>query len=325
MTTFVVTTSYPASPGDPSGHFVRADARELVERGERVMVVCPSTAPDAPNPDVAETVPERAGAPEPEVIRIPGGRAFGWPGTMARVRANPWNASGLVTFVDGARRVLASRTREGDRVIGHWVVPSLIPIALGTTRGVAWEGVSHGADVRLLLALPMPLRVRVIRGLVRRTEAWRFVSGTLLDDLLRDLPARDAESLRAVAHVAPSALGDLRVARPREGGDYVAVGRLVASKRFDAVVRHVASRSASHRGNAAPRLIVVGDGPERGSLEALARSLGVDARFVGTLPRPEALGHMVAAKVLLHASRVEGASTVLREAESLGVHVEFVP
>jgi teichuronic acid biosynthesis glycosyltransferase TuaC len=73
-------------------------------------------------------------------------------------------------------------------------------------------------------------------------------------------------------------------------------------------------------------LVVVGDGPERSRLEALARARGVDARFVGRVPRDEALAWIGAADVLIHASEAEGLSTVVREAEALGtpvaVHVD---
>jgi teichuronic acid biosynthesis glycosyltransferase TuaC len=65
--------------------------------------------------------------------------------------------------------------------------------------------------------------------------------------------------------------------------------------------------------------VVVGDGPERGRLVALARLRKIDARFVGRLPRPDALAWIGAADVLLHASRTEGLSTVVREANALGV------
>jgi glycosyltransferase involved in cell wall biosynthesis len=93
----------------------------------------------------------------------------------------------------------------------------------------------------------------------------------------------------------------------------VTVGRLVASKRVDKAIAHVAEAGG------VDALVVVGDGPERGRLEALARQRGVDARFVGLVPRAAALAWMGAAEVVLHASEEEGLSTVVREAEALGV------
>jgi glycosyltransferase involved in cell wall biosynthesis len=69
------------------------------------------------------------------------------------------------------------------------------------------------------------------------------------------------------------------------------------------------------------RLVVVGDGPERAHLEALARRLGVHASFLGTLGRPRALVWIGASDVLLVASEAEGLSTVVREAQALGTRV----
>jgi glycosyltransferase involved in cell wall biosynthesis len=95
----------------------------------------------------------------------------------------------------------------------------------------------------------------------------------------------------------------------------VSVGRLVDSKRVDRIIEHVAQA----RGLDA--LVVVGDGPQRNRLERLACDRGVRARFLGTVPREEALAWIGAAAALLHASESEGLSTVVREAEALGTPV----
>jgi glycosyltransferase involved in cell wall biosynthesis len=95
----------------------------------------------------------------------------------------------------------------------------------------------------------------------------------------------------------------------------VCVGRLVESKHVARALEHVA------RSRVADVLVVVGDGPERMRLEQQARSLGVDARFVGVVPRELALAWIAAADVVLHASSAEGLSTVVREADALGTPV----
>ncbi len=68
----------------------------------------------------------------------------------------------------------------------------------------------------------------------------------------------------------------------------VTVAHLVARKRHADVVRALAALAARH-----PRLryLVIGDGPERDSLLALADSLGVAERveITGQLPPQEAL------------------------------------
>ena len=70
---------------------------------------------------------------------------------------------------------------------------------------------------------------------------------------------------------------------------------------------------------------MVGDGPDRPRLEARARALGIDTRFIGRTSHETALAWIAAADALLHASHEEGLSTVVREAEALGVPVEIVP
>ena len=182
---------------------------------------------------------------------------------------------------------------------------------------------SHGGDVRLLVALPGALRRAIVRRILARAERWRFVAAhleeTLCDALDRELAAR----VRAIAVVGPSPIempdvSRATAARARGPGEpplYVSVGRLVASKCVDRAIDHVAEHAPE------AELVVVGDGPMRARLEAHAKRRGVRARFVGVVPREEALAWISAADALVHASRQEGQSTVVREAESLGVRV----
>jgi glycosyltransferase involved in cell wall biosynthesis len=95
----------------------------------------------------------------------------------------------------------------------------------------------------------------------------------------------------------------------------VQVGRLSTQKAQDRSIRALAA--CADRG---VRLRLVGDGPERGALERLARQLGVDDRleFTGSDdPRP----HLRAADIVLLPSRWEGMSLVLLEAMSIGAAV----
>ncbi len=287
----IVTTSWPSGEGDPSGHFVRAEARQLEGAGAEVIVVAP-----------------------------PAGGAFGWPGVAARVRERPARAFDAARWVAGATRRV--RRLEVDRVVCHWAVPSAWPVGCAA-RGSAVEVVSHGGDVRLLVGLPAPVRERITRAIARRARAWRFVSEALALALLRALDRRTASMVERVAEVRPAIpeLPDLGDAVARRRGELgtartaVSVGRLVAGKRVDRVIAHVA-RSAD-----IDTLVVVGDGPERPRLERLAAELEVRALFVGAVPRNDALAWIGAADALIHASTAEGLSTVVREAEALGTRV----
>lgn len=291
----VVTTSYPESPGDPSGHFVLAEVGELRALGHDVEVVTPR----------------------------PGG-AFGWPGVAARVRAFPPRILEIGDFVGNARAIV---TRGGfDRVVAHWVVPSAFPIAMDSRSPL--DAVSHGGDVRLLATLPAPVRDELVTRIARRAEQWRFVSDALLSSLFRTLGKGARLELDRVATVVPPPLeiphiSPENVAMRRTSGRplFVSVGRLVHKKRVDRVLYHVADRQK--RGEPVD-LVVVGDGPERPSLTRLAERLAVPARFVGKTSRPEALAWIAAADALAFASEEEGLSTVLREAAALGTAVVHV-
>lgn len=242
------------------------------------------------------------------------GTAFGWPGLVARLREDPRRAASAAAFVCRARA--AVRAFAPTRVVAHWALPSAWPIA---PAGIPLDVISHGADVRLLAKLPG--RVRLVRLLLARASSWRFVSELLRDELAAALPAALAEALRTVALVRPPTVAcsvdDVNAATLRAtvaGPLYVAVGRLVPSKRVDRIVRHVADVAGA-------TLIVVGDGPERAALQALAARARVRARFVGERPRSEALAWIRAADWLCFASEAEGASCVLSEAAALGTRV----
>lgn len=292
----VVTTSYPSDAGDPAGHFVAAEVAQLEREGAEVVVVRPK----------------------------PGG-AFGWPGVATRIRERPLRAIEAGAWIArAAARVAMARPH---RIVAHWSLPSAWPIAcVPGLRDVPVEVVSHGGDIRLLEALPLTARDRIVATIARRVESWRFVSDTLRVQLAESVSRGTGTLVDRVASIAPSPLGNMAVSAAEVGARrasldgrplYVCAGRLVASKRVDKVIDYVASTARDRD----PVLIVLGDGPERAQLERQAQRWKMDVRFLGTTPRPEALSWIGAADELVFASLAEGLSTVVREAEHLGVKV----
>ncbi|HTQ02900.1 MAG TPA: glycosyltransferase family 4 protein [Polyangiaceae bacterium] len=297
----LVTTSYPSSPDDASGHFVAAEVRARRARGEHVTVLAPRVAGSSPSP-------------EPDVRWLPAYGAFGWPGALARLRERPWRAFGAMRFVLAARRALAC-IDDAERVVAHFIVPSAWPIA--ARARLPLEVVAHGSDVRLIGRLPAPLRRRVARRLAGAEV--RCASEELRHELLRALgPLPHTKLLVAAPVLELTRPWQRDEARAELGVDararlIVVVGRLVAGKRVD-----LALRAAELVPGA--RVVVVGDGPERGELERRFPF----ARFVGQVPRSRALAWLAAADVLLSASALEGAPSVVREARALGTRVVAV-
>ena len=118
----------------------------------------------------------------------------------------------------------------------------------------------------------------------------------------------------------PDALVD-RAPRRHEGYDssFVFLGRLVAYKGCDLAIRAVAATA-----DRAITLDVIGDGPERGVLEALAGELGVAdrVRFHGWLqPGPELYDRLCGYRGLVMPSLAEANDIAFQEAMTLGVPI----
>jgi len=311
----VVTTSYPSFSGDPCGHFVQTHAKKLAPRGD-VVVIAPERDPALPLDRNDKALRDSL-----RVCRLPAYGAFGWPGALARIRSRPYRLVGALKWALLARQALASLSPL-DLVVAHWAFPCGWPIA--HDRGVTLELVSHGQDVRSLARFPRPLRNRIVRTLLLRTDTWTFVSSSLYEELARALSTDETRRLEVIARIEPCSIeipdvADAARALRAAHSDarlFVCVGRLVPSKRVDRILDHVERERAA---GTHARLVVVGDGPLRPRLERQARSSKLDAIFVGRTTRNVALAWIAAADMVLHASEAEGLSTVKREAEALGI------
>lgn len=302
----IVTTSFPRAEGDADGHFVATEAFALA-RTHEVVVVAPG--------------PLAHGAGPVRVVAVDGGDAFGAPGLAARLRSDPRRAFAAARFFGALRaRVHAL---EADELVVHWPFPTALALGDATVHHRTTL-VSHGACVRALLAMPAALRVACTDRLLRGTTRWRFVSEALRASLADALPVRLRTPLAERSFVEAAALelparAELGPPWPRPA--YVVVGRLVASKRVHAALAY-AARTESIRTH---EIVVVGDGPDRSTLEAAARELGLTVTFTGALSRKDALGILANSTGLLFASKLEGLSSVCREAAHYGVPVVPVP
>jgi glycosyltransferase involved in cell wall biosynthesis len=103
----------------------------------------------------------------------------------------------------------------------------------------------------------------------------------------------------------------------QEPFDVVFLGRLIEDKRVDLLIEAIALLRERF-----PRILclVIGDGPERASLEAHASTLGLGdrVRFAGQLDSGSTFGHMKGAKIVVLPSVREGFGMTVVEAQACG-------
>jgi len=176
-----------------------------------------------------------------------------------------------------------------------------------------------------------PRRTAVFTALERQAARWTDRIITLTDRGSAEHLARGIG--RAAQYVAvPSGVptADLRAAAPpraearaRLGLDpsafvVVGLGRLIPIKGFDLLVRALPSVIAQIP---SARVVLVGEGPERAGLDAIAVSLGVADRLRMTGEIADVTTHLAAADVVAVPSRNEGMGRVIVEAMALGLPV----
>jgi teichuronic acid biosynthesis glycosyltransferase TuaC len=161
----------------------------------------------------------------------------------------------------------------------------------------------HGGDVLGLVERWPRGRAVVERAL--RKAALTLANSSAIADRCRALGARDVR----VVH-----LGTDLPAAARPGADLVTVGNLIARKRHADVLRALAELPDL-------RWVVIGDGPERQALEALAAELGVTERvdFRGALPPEAALAEARRAGVFVMPSVDEAFGVAYIEAMAGGL------
>jgi glycosyltransferase involved in cell wall biosynthesis len=214
------------------------------------------------------------------------------------------------------------------RTIAPDIVHSHTGVWLKSARASMMAGVKAMVHTEHGRPDPVPFADRLIDNYAsRHTDAIVAVSGAL-EGVLRTQVVHDPTRIRVIANgvdterIRPSrdraALRrDLGI--PEAAPVIGSIGRLEPIKNFHLALRALA-RLDDHAGDEpAPLLVIVGDGTERGSLEALASELGITQRvkFLGW--RADAERIYGAFDLFTLTSRSEGTSISLLEAMSSGV------
>lgn len=302
MRVVFLTHNYPRFAGDVSGSFLATLAGGLRDRGHDVRVIAPSDQGQAGEPALdgipVQRVRYAAAATETLAYR----------GTMADAARTPAGAWRAWSLIHALRRAARAALDEGADVIhAHWWVPA----GLAAPRGVPLVITLHGTDAGLLERSAVARRLA--RPLLRRAQVVTAVSahaaGQVTRATGRDIPSSCIQPMPVdVSRYGAAGTG---------GGGMVAVARLTRQKRIDLALRALALAPDL------PSLAIVGAGPEREGLEALARDLGVEGRvrFLGAVPPGEVVTLMQRADLALFPAIGEGFGLAAAEAFMAGVPV----
>lgn len=169
-----------------------------------------------------------------------------------------------------------------------------------------------------------PHRMTLQRGLLRHVSAAFAVSEQLKRDLdiHLQLPAHRVEVIHNGVDVRPVSEAERQFARDIFGAsptDVVigGVGRLVPVKNYDLLLRAASGMTATRN----VLVALVGDGPERGALEARAAQLGIGKRVRWLGHRENAARLYAGMDIFVLPSLSEGMSNTLLEAMSASVPV----
>jgi teichuronic acid biosynthesis glycosyltransferase TuaC len=232
----------------------------------------------------------------------------------------------------GALPTLKRQADSFDLIDAHYVYPDGVAAALlARWLGKPWVVTARGTDLNLIARYRMP--AAQIRWALGGAAAGIGVSAPLAHRLREcGAPADRVHVLRNGVDgelFAPVADARTALGGPLEGPWLLTVGNLVPLKRQALAIQALALLRRQHPG---ARLRIVGAGPERPRLEALASSEGVgDAvRFVGAVPQAELAREYSAADAMLLPSEREGWPNVVLESLAcgtpvVGAHVGGVP
>jgi glycosyltransferase involved in cell wall biosynthesis len=191
--------------------------------------------------------------------------------------------------------------------------PGALPALVARARYICPFGYSYAAfmDVpfRRFARPARPLKRAAMRAVLRavlRGATATIVTTSAGSTEARLLGARDVRLIPNGVDV------DLFAPHERRDLDVVFVGQLVPRKDVSTLIAAVAKLGSP------VRLHVVGDGPERPTLERQAAESGVDAQFVGTRPNSEIAELLGRTRCFVLPSHAEGHPKALLEAMAAG-------
>lgn len=225
-------------------------------------------------------------------------------------------------LAQGAKREIGRMIDEGydfDLIDAHYFYPDGVAAAmLGRYFNKPVVITARGSDVNLFPDFPLPRRM--ILWAARRASGLITVSAALKERLVQlgvspaaVTPLRNGVDLD---NFRPLDRDAIRAELGLDRYTLISVGNLIELKGHHLIIQALAAMPDV-------LLLIAGNGPDRGRLEALAARLGVGQRvlFLGAVPQPELKRYFNAADALVLASSREGWANVLLESMACGTPV----
>jgi glycosyltransferase involved in cell wall biosynthesis len=307
----LVSHLFPCDRQDYKGNFVRDLAVELSYRGHEVHVVTPM----------------RPGAAKEETIDgvfVHRYAYYGWRRglQLGQLKGNSTLLLSSLILLGTIRCLLSVIKYNSDLVHAYWVVPAgLIGLIVGKLTRIPVVATAAGSD---LTSAPKSRLPRLLTSLTLKNLDRVLPVSTPMKKIAMEL---GSPGDRATVIHGPVGIdtGDLKkaVQQPLTENyerSLVYVGNLTAPKRAETIIRALQKVTEM---DAECRLIIIGEGNLRPSLEALADELGLkeQVHFCGALPHEEVLEMLQGADVFVHCSDHEGLGMAIMEAMGAGLPV----
>jgi glycosyltransferase involved in cell wall biosynthesis len=296
--------------------FVENRLRHLVASGEAEATVL------APVPWFPGRAPTRAAVPDaehrhglwahhPRFIAPPGIGMY----------SNPF---ALFAAARAALRRIIGAGHAFDAIDAHYLYPDgVAAVRLAREFGLPVAITARGSDASQLPDYAFPNRL--IRDAIARADALIAVSAALAEGLIALGAPRDKvtvlrNGVDLDAFRPPEDRTALRASLDLTGPVLLSVGLLIERKGHRFTIQAMRELPGH-------KLLIAGDGPERGALESLAHRLGVAdrVRLLGPQPHAKLAMYYGAADAMVLASSREGWANVLLESLACGTPVVASP
>lgn len=309
-----LTTSYPLRPGACAGLFIQNLYRRL-SVWYAIDVVCPADAVALPvTDDAGADIRVQAVRYAPRRWRVLAQQAGG---VVPSLKRAPWRVLMLPALLVGLFWRCLERSSDADLIHANWALCGMVAGVVGRLRRKPVITTLRGDDVAR--ASRSSLDRAILAQAVRHSRILVCVSTAMAEQLRASFPAR-ASDIHACLNGVNEAFFRVQRTSARDGALHVlAAGSLIHRKGFDVLVEAVAR---SH-GRKHIRVTVIGEGPERAALLALANARNVSDRFdfVGEVPAADMPKRFATADLFVLPSRSEGRPNVVIEALASGLPV----